>query len=161
MTSAWLPPDQYVQTIERATMYGCLFITDYREWPIHLRAVRSDDEWQFPGGNTELGEHPWQTAQREYTEETGMVFRGEQRLLLSHFISAGQSWPLAKVGFVFDGGRLSGAEITSIRLNPDEHSDVHVAPLEEWRELLKPARYERLEAAWTARRLGRAGYLAQ
>ncbi|MET9534138.1 MULTISPECIES: NUDIX hydrolase [unclassified Streptomyces] len=161
MTTAWLPPSQYVQTIERATMYGCFFVTDTRGRPVQLLSVHGKQGWQFPGGNTDLDETPWQTAVREYHEETGLTFRGKQRLLLSHFLPRGESWPLAKVGFVFDGGILTDEQLESIRLDASEHRELRVASMAEWRRVMLPRGFERLEAVHAAREAGSAAFLSQ
>lgn len=159
MTVAWLPPEEYVQTIERATLFGCLFFTDEHHRPLQLLSVYGAREWQFPGGNTDLGETPWETALRECREETGLTFTGPQRLLATHFHGPDETWPLAKAGFVFDGGTLSDAQIDAIVLDPEEHSEVRVLPLAGWREVMPAHRYRQLVATHAARRSGVAAFL--
>ncbi|WP_308344447.1 NUDIX domain-containing protein [Streptomyces sp. ISL-94] len=68
MTSAWLPPGQYIETIARATSYACLYFTDTRGRPVQLRATNSTEVWQWPGGNMDPGETPWECAVRECLE---------------------------------------------------------------------------------------------
>lgn len=81
----------------------------------------------------EPGERPWETAQRECREETGLAVDGSPRLLASVFGLPGQEWPYATIGFVFDGGRLCAEELRRIELNPAEHDEVRAPPLEAWR----------------------------
>ncbi|MEV6702608.1 NUDIX hydrolase [Streptomyces sp. NPDC051453] len=159
MPSNWLPPAEYVQTIEQATMYGCLYITDTRGFPVQMLSVCRGEEWQFPGGNTDFGENPWDTAVREFHEETGLTYEGEQRLLVSLFGARSGSWPLARVGFVFDGGMLTDEQITAIRLQPEEHTELRVAPMREWQTLMSPRTFKRLEAVHAARETGTAMFL--
>lgn len=114
MGPAWLPPEQYAETVLKATAFACLFFTDEHDNPLQLRAVYSQTHpWQFVGGTMDPGERPWETAVRECQEETGIAFRGQARLLASIFGQPGAEWPYATIGFVFEGGRLTGDEIKS------------------------------------------------
>lgn len=59
---------------------------------------------------------------------------------------------------VFDGGRLTSAQIRGTTLNPQEHDEFRVLPLAEW-EALMPARdFAPLSAVKEARRTGAAAY---
>ncbi|MFD5787752.1 hypothetical protein ACFWH1_14190 [Streptomyces sp. NPDC127037] len=51
----------------------------------------------------------------------------------------GVAEPADRAGTVFDGGRLTAAQIRGITLGPHEHDDVRVLPLADW-EALMPAR---------------------
>ncbi|MER7758135.1 NUDIX domain-containing protein [Streptomyces sp. NPDC097619] len=160
MTSNWLPPEQYVETIARATSYACLYFTDPEGRPVQLRAVYGAERWQWPGGNMDPGESPWQCAVRECAEETGIRFEGEPRLLASVFLAdRGRSWPANHIGFIFDGGVLTRERIAGIVLDPAEHDAVAVHSVEEWRRLMSPVTFARLEAVEAARRAGTASYL--
>ena len=155
----WLPPDQYVTTIANATFFGCLFFTDTRGRPMQMRSVLDPDRWDWPGGNTEKGETPWETAVRECFEETGIRFAGEPRLLATSFAPVGGGWPLCHIGFTFDGGNLTDDQIDAIVLDPTEHSDLSVRSLDEWRAAMDPGEYVLLAATDAARRSGVAAYL--
>ncbi|MGW2202339.1 NUDIX hydrolase [Streptomyces sp. NPDC001774] len=73
----WLPPEEYAKTLPKATVFGSVFFTDEHDHPVHLRAVyTAAHPWQWPGGVTEHGERPWETAVRECEEETGLVVPG-------------------------------------------------------------------------------------
>ncbi|MFH9731853.1 NUDIX domain-containing protein [Streptomyces sp. NPDC017260] len=156
-----VPPAEYVKTIAQATMYGCLFFTDEQGHPVQLRSVYGSREWQFPGGNTDPGESPWQTAVRECEEETGIVFTGEPRLLVTHFMAPTATWPLCRVGFVFDGGVLTDETIRGIGLDPHEHDQVAVHSLERWKQIMSPIKSSRLEATAHARENGGGLYLPE
>lgn len=160
MTHTWLPPAEYIATLPRATAYACLYFTDTRGRPFQLRATQASELWQWPGGNMDPGETPWETALRECREETGMVFSGEPRLLGAHFTSArGQDWPANHIGFIFDGGELTDEQIAAVVLDPAEHSAYRVRSLDEWEREMSPRGFRRLVAVDRARRAGTTIYL--
>ncbi|WP_326745323.1 NUDIX hydrolase [Streptomyces sp. NBC_01760] len=150
----WIPPEEYVKTISQATMFGCLYFTNEQGWPIQLLSVYGEVHWQLPGGCTDVGETPWETAVRECAEETGHRFTGPPRLLVTQFIQAHEAWPLPKVGFVFDGGILRDREIDEITLDPEEHSEFRVKPLDAWRKIMAPEKFVRLGVVAAARQSG-------
>ncbi|MDJ1132067.1 NUDIX hydrolase [Streptomyces iconiensis] len=155
----WLPPEEYAEKLLKSTSFACLFFTDERERPLQLRSVYSPGHpWQWPGGTMDPGERPWQTALRECQEETGIAFGGPPRLIASVFGGPGRAWPFSTIGFVFDGGRLTGQEIEDIALDADEHDEVRVLAVEEWRALMPRRDFARLEAVMEARRTGATAY---
>ncbi|MEE4495099.1 NUDIX hydrolase [Streptomyces sp. BE230] len=155
MGPAWLPPEQYAETVLKATAFACLFFTDEHDNPLQLRAVYSQTHpWQFVGGTMDPGERPWETAVRECQEETGIAFRGQARLLASIFGQPGAEWPYATIGFVFEGGRLTGDEIKSLTLDSTEHDEARVLPMSQWRPLMPQRDFARLDAVVEARRTG-------
>ncbi|MFE0776541.1 NUDIX domain-containing protein [Streptomyces sp. NPDC058861] len=160
MTGRWLPPEEYAATLPKATLFGAVFFTDMDDRPVQLHAVYSSQHpWQLPGGTCEAGERPWETAVRETEEETGLVVPGPPRLLAAVFGLPGAAWPLATAGFVFDGGRLAGHQIEGLRLAPEEHDEVRVLSLEDWRALMPGRDFARLAAFAQARRTGTAAYI--
>jgi 8-oxo-dGTP pyrophosphatase MutT (NUDIX family) len=156
--AGWLPPEEYARTIANATVYGCLYFTDTHGRPLGLRSSIDPGLWQWPGGNTDKGETPWETAVRECREETGLGFTGEPRLLTAAFAPVGGGWPLCRVGFVFDGGTLTDDQLDAIVLDPAEHSEWRVLTIEEWRTVMDPAVFGGLLEADAARRAGAARY---
>ncbi|MGX1541379.1 methyltransferase [Streptomyces adustus] len=148
-----VPPSQYVQTVPHHTVYGCLYVRDEHDRPVQLRSVYGSRQWQFPGGNLDTqSEDPLQTARRETVEETGLELTLDTpRLLLTHFLHAGSRMPLNKVGFIFDGGRLTADQLRRIRLDPAEHDMWAVHDLQEWRQLMAPGAFTRLDAVERAR----------
>ncbi|WP_330261569.1 NUDIX domain-containing protein [Streptomyces sp. NBC_00539] len=156
----WLPPEEYVETIARATSYACLYFTDTRGRPVQLRATYGAEVWQWPGGNMDRWESPWECAVRECLEETGIIFEGEQKLLASHFIGhRGREWPANRIGFCFDGGTLCDEQIESIVLDPREHTEVQVHTMAGWARMMTARDFALLEAVDTARRTGTVTYL--
>ncbi|MEV5604646.1 NUDIX hydrolase [Streptomyces sp. NPDC052299] len=158
--STMLPLEEYVATLPKATLFGALYFTDMNDRPVQLHAVYSAEHpWQLPGGTTESGERPWETAVRETEEETGLVVPGPPRLLAAVFGLPGAAWPLATAGFVFDGGSLTDRQIADLRLAPEEHDEARTLALEEWKTLMPARDFARLAALSDARRTGRAAYI--
>lgn len=55
---------------------GAVVIRDDRLLMLHRS--RHGVGWTVPGGWVELGEHPWEAAEREVMEETGVIVRATQ-----------------------------------------------------------------------------------
>lgn len=90
--------------------------------------------WVIPGGAMDPGESPRQTAQRETLEELG-IDRDPGALLCVDFVPPRPHRPMPGIVYLFDGGELSGAEQTVIRLPNDElsaHVFVPVSDLHEY-----------------------------
>jgi protein-L-isoaspartate(D-aspartate) O-methyltransferase len=105
------------------------------------------------------GETPWECAVREGLEETGLRFADRPRLLAMHYLPPLGTWTTHKIGFVFDGGRLTAEQIAGIVLDPDEHTEVAVKSLEDWERELPVDTFQRLAAVAHARRDGAARYI--
>lgn len=160
MVNTWLPPAEYVETLPRATAYACLYFTDTAGRVLQLRASYRSERWQWPGGNMDPGETPWETAVRECREETGIVFTGEPRLLGTHFATdRGADWPANHIGFIFDGGELTDEQIAGLVLDPREHSEYRLGTLEEWEREMEPREFIRLAEIDRARRTGVTVYV--
>lgn len=95
---------------------------------------------------------------RECREETGITPTGPPRLLATVYGPPGGGWPYSTIGCVFDGGRLTAAQIRGITLDREEHDEVRVLPLVGWKELMPPSDFARLCAVEEARRTGVAAY---
>ncbi|MFD6532172.1 GNAT family N-acetyltransferase [Streptomyces sp. NPDC060184] len=158
--AAGLSTAQFAETVMRATGFAGLYFTDEDGHPLQLHAVYSSSHpWQVPGGTMDPGERPWGTAVRECREETGIVVAGPpRRLLAAVYGLPGAQWPYSTFGCVFDGGRLTRRQIEAIVLDPAEHDEVRVRPLEEWRDHMPDGDYRRLLAIDGARRSGETAY---
>ncbi|MFE7414567.1 NUDIX domain-containing protein [Streptomyces laurentii] len=160
MATTWLPPAEFIETLPRATVYACLYFTDTHGRPLQLRATWQPELWQWPGGNMDPGETPWETAVRECREETGLVFEGRTRLLATHFTShRAEQWPANHIGFIFDGGELTDAQIAAVVLDPEEHTEYRLHTLAAWEREMNPASFRRLVEVDQARRTGATLYL--
>ncbi|MGW1411790.1 NUDIX domain-containing protein [Streptomyces sp. NPDC002403] len=152
--------EQYAETIPKATLWACFYFTDEDGQPLQVHSVYSPSyPWQLVGGTTDPGETPWQTAVRECREETGITPAGPPLLLATVYSLPGGGWPYSSIGTVFDGGRLTAAQIRGITLDPEEHDEVRVLPLSGWKELMRPGDFARLIAVEEARRTGVAVYI--
>ncbi|WP_308284560.1 NUDIX hydrolase [Streptomyces flavotricini] len=155
----WLPPEEFAATLPKATMFGTVFFTDEDDRPVQLRATYSSTHpWQWPGGVAEPGERPWETAVRECREETGLRVEGPPKLLATVFGLPGKDWPLATVGWVFDGGQLTSGQLAGIVLDPDEHDEFRALAVPEWQGLMPGRDHARLEAVMAARHAGIPAY---
>lgn len=160
MSPKWLPPEQYIETIAKATSGASFYFTDTAGRPVQLRSSLKPDIWQFPGGNMDPGETPWECAVRECREETGIVFEGEKKLLGVQFIGHHErTLPLNNFVVVFDGGTLADEQIENIVLDPDEHTEVRVRTVEQWEKEMTPLSFTRLREIDNARRMGTVAYL--
>ncbi|GHF69984.1 hypothetical protein GCM10018790_54870 [Kitasatospora xanthocidica] len=156
----WRPISRYVHDIALANLYGAFYFTDRAGRGLCLRNAFDPNRWQFPGGDTDPGETPWDTALREAKEELGLDLAAEnpgivdrrELLAVVHF-SPGAYWPLHQVGHIFRGGRLSDEQLGRIRLS-HEHTEWAVRSLHDWRAVMRPADYRRLLLVDRARRAG-------
>ncbi|MFJ3229030.1 GNAT family N-acetyltransferase [Streptomyces sp. NPDC086783] len=158
--STWVPPQQYADSLPRAAAYVCLYVTDEDDRPLQLHSVYSPGHpWHMIGGAMDLGERPWDAVVRECREETGMTAVGPPRLLATVYGQPRAQRPYSTLQLVFDGGRLTDAQLRSLTLDAREHDEARVLPLAEW-EALMPARdFLRLRAVEEARRTGVAAYV--
>lgn len=156
----WLSPEEYVDTIENATLYACLLFTDEQEqlFMLHTSRPEHGQIWQFAGGNVEKGATPWDTARQECWEETGLLFAGPPVLLAVHYIKPSAAWPRGKIGVVFDGGTLTSQQLTAVRVDPREHTHWEAHTPDEWRGILTPAQFARVSRWLRGREQGAASY---
>ncbi|MGZ9928323.1 GNAT family N-acetyltransferase [Streptomyces sp. NC-S4] len=158
--STWVPPLQYADSLPRATAYVCLYVTDEDDQPLQLHSVYSPSHpWHMIGGAVDFGERPWDAVLRECREETGMTAVGPPRLLATVYGQPRAQRPYSTLQLVFDGGRLTEAQIRGFTLNPREHDEIRILPLEQWRALMPARDFTRLHAVAEARRTGVAAYV--
>lgn len=114
------------------------------------------DYWEIPGGLIEVGESPSQACAREITEELGLT-REPGRLLVVDW-APHPEWG-DRVLLVFDGGTLTAADISTIRLQPEELDSYEFLPPPDALDRLIPRLRRRVDAALKARAEGRTLYL--
>ncbi|MFF4403723.1 NUDIX domain-containing protein [Streptomyces sp. NPDC001262] len=111
--------------------------------------------WEFPGGVVEPGEPPARAGMREVAEEIGIELAAVPRLLVV-------DWEPPKppgyggLRFLFDGGRLTGADARRLLLPGSELRGWRFVTEDEAMSMLPPVRLSRLRWALRARERGRA-----
>jgi len=134
---------------------GALFFDD-ADRVLLVKPVYKDD-WEIPGGVVEANESPWTACCREIKEELGLS-RTPRRLLAIDWLP-----PLADrtegLMVVFDGGRLTRAEIAKITVPSDELRGYEFCALAEAARRLSPRMTRRLTACLAARETGAVAYL--
>lgn len=80
-------------------------------------------DWELPGGVVERGETPRQGAEREVLEETGLVVRLDQPLVVD-WMPPYLGWDDA-IEFIFDGGVLDDQTVASLQLPKYEIAAFH------------------------------------
>lgn len=110
--------------------------------------------WEFPGGVVEPGESPARAGHREVAEELGLELSGGLDLLV---VDWEPPRPPGHGGLrlIFDGGRVTSADINRLLLPDAELRDWRFVTEEEAALLLPPARLDRLRWALRAREQGR------
>jgi 8-oxo-dGTP pyrophosphatase MutT (NUDIX family) len=120
------------------------------------------DHWEIPGGVVERNEAPLAGARREVLEELGL-HRALGRLLVVDWSPPRGRRTIDLMGFVFDGGVLSAAEIAAIRLQTEELRGYRFCRVDdevnETAGLLPPILTKRVAAAVRARTAGQTIYL--
>lgn len=110
--------------------------------------------WEFPGGIVEPGESPARAGHREVAEELGLELSGGLELLV---VDWEPPRPPGHGGLrlIFDGGRVTSADINRLLLPDAELRDWRFVTEEEAARLLPPVRLDRLRWALRAREQGR------
>ncbi|GHF04282.1 MULTISPECIES: NUDIX hydrolase [Streptomyces] len=111
--------------------------------------------WEFPGGVVEPGEPPARAGMREVAEEIGIELPAVPRLLV---VDWEPPTPPGYGGlrFLFDGGRLTGADARRLLLPGSELRGWRFVTEDEATSMLPPVRLSRLRWALRARERGRA-----
>jgi 8-oxo-dGTP diphosphatase len=101
--------------------------------------------WTIPGGIMEAdGETPWQACQREVHEECGLEI-SHGRLVCMDFRRWREGNP-GGIRFLFDCGTLADTALARVVLQPEEISEVRLAPLAEALSLLRTPIRRRVQA---------------
>ncbi|MBO2464945.1 AAA family ATPase [Actinomadura violacea] len=138
-----LPPAEYYASLPKHIAGAGAILHDPEGRILLVRPSYRDDTWEIPGGAMNVGEYPWETAQRETKEELGLDLP-PGRLLVVDWVPPQPDGRPALANFVFDGGQITQAEAEKLHLQADELAD--------WR-LTGPTEWERLLALHMARRI--------
>lgn len=113
--------------------------------------------WELPGGTVESNESPRVAAVREIQEELGLIVE-PGRLLAVDWVPPRQGRTEGLM-LVFDGGRLSAAQIAAIQIPPHELRSWAWCTPEEEVTRLSPLLARRASACRQARADGWTAYL--
>jgi len=102
-------------------------------------------DWELPGGIVEPGESPRLGAIREVTEELGVTWP-VGRLLVADWMPPYLGWEDA-IEMIFDGGRVTEAQLAGFVLQRSEIRRVELCTLEEAAGLVTPIAHRRLTLA--------------
>ncbi|GAB7185754.1 hypothetical protein ATKI12_9118 [Kitasatospora sp. Ki12] len=166
LAAGWKPASQYLATIDRPMTYACVLVRDEQGRVLGMRNAVDTDRWDWPGGNSEPGESPFETALREAREEIGLDLLtenpdpvGRQRLIAVIHQQADHVRPVPSIGWVFDGGTLTEEQKARIVLDPAEHCEFRFETEYNWRHYLTPEEYRQDLQVLRAARSGRVLYI--
>ena len=148
---ALLPHDEYVASLPRNRMAVAALIRDAHDRALLVSPIYGDS-WLVPGGVVDAGESPHAACRREVTEETGLS-RPAGRILAVDWTPQDPKWPEG-VFFVYDGGKLSEADIASVVLQDGELDGFRFAAEDEIASLVNPPLARRIGSAFLALRSG-------
>lgn len=146
-----LPVEQYVAGLARKQLAAGLLFRD-GAGRVLLVEPSYKPNWEIPGGAVEAEEAPWATARRELREELGLD-RAPGRLLVVDHVPPRDSRPEG-LRFVFDGGRLTDADVAAMAVPNAEILSASFHTLEELAGKVAPLLADRVAAAVEAAELG-------
>ncbi len=103
------------------------------------------DDWDLPGGVSEVGESPAQTATREVEEELALSIPA-RRLVVVDWLPSWAGWDDA-LCLVYDGGRHPADILVRARLEPREIRSVEFCDIDQLRARCRDFTARRVEAA--------------
>ncbi|MGW5050114.1 NUDIX domain-containing protein [Actinokineospora sp. NPDC004072] len=146
-----LPTPEHVASLARKRMAAGVLLRD-RDDRVLLVEPSYKPNWELPGGAVEADESPWAAASRELIEELGLT-RPLGRLLVVDYVLPHDGKPEG-VTFIFDGGHLDEADLTTLPLPNNEILSASFHTLEQARTKTKPLLANRLTAATEAAHQG-------
>ncbi|WP_051826306.1 NUDIX domain-containing protein [Kitasatospora aureofaciens] len=159
-----LPLPAYLPSIPTAPMWGSIFFTTAGGAAVLLRAADPAKGLQWAGGDVEFTDaSPLHTAVRECWEETGIHLEPDPArlpLLATVVEQPRGGWP-AKVGFVFFGGELTADQVSAIRIDPAEHTEVVVLTPDDLAQEADPRRAQLTFTVLDAVRTGVPAYVVR
>jgi 8-oxo-dGTP pyrophosphatase MutT (NUDIX family) len=152
----WMPPREYYARRPKIITGAAAFFCDHQGRVLLVKPGYKPG-WELPGGGTDPGEYPWETARREVMEETGLELR-PVRLLAVDWVSGQDDGRPPMANFVFDGGILTAAQ-RMVRVRDDEIEQWKMAAPAEWDRLLTSRMARRVRACAQALATGSTAYL--
>ena len=130
--------------LPRKRLIAHVLIRDDRD-RILLCDTRFKIDWELPGGIVESGESPREGATREVREELGLDL-DVGRLLVADWLPPYLGWEDA-LEMIFDGGRVTPADLEAYVLQEHEISAVALLTLDEAARVVTPLSHRRLTVA--------------
>jgi 8-oxo-dGTP pyrophosphatase MutT (NUDIX family) len=142
--------------LPRKRAIGQLLVRDDRDQVLLCQLTYKQD-WDLPGGVSEVGESPAATAAREVAEELSLTISA-QALLAVDWLPSWSGWDDA-LCLVYDGGVHDETLLASARLEPREIRSVEFCSLDLVRERCLDFTARRIEAALGAAHNGTVAHL--
>lgn len=147
--SGWKPTEEYYRTLPRRYMGAGMLITDTENNVLLLETTYKEFH-EIPGGVSETGESPRETARREVREELGLSIEPGPLLV---FDSRAQPAPKGDaIMLIYDGGIIN--DPSTVHIDTREVARFHFEPAERLHKFCAPHMANRLQAALRARELG-------
>lgn len=140
--------DEYLETLPRKRVAAGVLLRDKNDRIVLIEPTYKDT-WEVPGGVVEADESPWLAAERELTEELGLVRRDMPVLVVDYVPIAPDGMPEGLL-WIFDGGILDETECEQLRGFDEEVKSVHLLTIEEAAERTKESLALRLKVALQA-----------
>ena len=131
-------------TLPRKRLIAHVLLRD-DEGRVLLCETQFKTDWELPGGIVEPGESPRLGAIREVHEELGVTWP-IGRLLVADWMPPYLGWEDA-IEMIFDGGRVTEAQLAEFVLQPSEIRRVMLCTLDEAAVLVTPLAHRRLALA--------------
>jgi len=131
-------------TLPRKRLIAHVLLRD-DEGRVLLCETQFKPDWELPGGIVEPGESPRLGAIREVAEELGVTWP-VGRLLVADWMPPYLGWEDA-IEMIFDGGRVTEAQLAAFVLQPSEIRRVRLCTMDEAAGLLTPIAHRRLALA--------------
>lgn len=136
--------DYYNSLAKKPMGADVLFLNEKNE--ILVVKPNYKDEWLLPGGTTESGESPRESAIREAEEEIGLDIKIKQMLCMDYNVTPEGD----NLKFIFFGGILSEDQIANIKLQESELTEYKFVNFEEALSLFGPRKIKRIPHALNA-----------
>jgi 8-oxo-dGTP pyrophosphatase MutT (NUDIX family) len=124
-----IPQEEYYKSLPKKRVAAAVLFWNNNKELLILHKTYDGQNWNLPGGVTELDESPKAGAIREVQEETGLI-KKEIALAGIDYKPAKSEIFSESLQFIFEGGILTTEEISRIKLS-EEHSEFKFLPFNE------------------------------